>query len=493
MKNVKILSVLSYSAIILSGISLFLANIFQSPISSVSSSGLLTIAILFFCISSFSKRVGIAVFFACFFTFQLAGTFIPFLLGDNEWNMGLTDREFIVTCNCLFLSCVVLIFTTIFLEKYKLVWGSVHDVNLAMLKDHSYNLHSIQKWAFLICIVSSLIAIVGETQAMFHAISHGYISMYDDYSSSALVNRMQLISKASMFIGLAANPSKKRAWTYFFLALPVAVMNLVEGSRTGVMTLILFFIYYFYSYADWGKRIVSAKEKKKRNRRLIIICIGIVCLIAPFLYVYGYTRVGNAVRGSSNPVMLIFQFFGSQGGSAKLIGWAESYKGELPGLCYSLGSIVDRIQGNHFTSFTVESAINTNSFGYVMSYLNSPYNFTVLHTGVGSSYVAEVYYDFGYVGLLIVNIVISSVLKQLTTFGKSRVLVKGIIFSVFYYMLTIPRAPLLLPVDNVLSLSSIMTFLVIFVLSKRRVVFNGKNQGSAVDSRILYGRGRESS
>lgn len=323
---------------------------------------------------------------------------------------------------------------------------------------------------------------------MAYALANGYMSMYGDYSMPAIVRRMQIVSRTSMFIGLAAMPSKKRAWTYFLLGLPVPVMNLVEGSRSGIMTFILFYIYFFYSYREWSGAKVSVSDRKKRLRKLIFILLVLVCIGTPLLYIYGYSRDGRSVENSGNPLKLVLQFFASQGGSAKLIGRAVRYKGQLPGICYSLGSLVDRIQGNHFPSFSAESALNGNSFGNIMTYMESVYNYTVLHVGVGSSYIAEVYYDFGFVGLIVVNMIIGYVLRLLSSYGKANIITKSFVFMLFYYMMTIPRAPLLTPVDNILSKSCLLTVVFIFFLSWRKVRFYEKNEIGTADTRIYYRR-----
>lgn len=466
-KESRKLCVLAYSLNILSGVILVIANVIESLYMGIASMLLLSTAIVLYCLYDFTKRIGFAVFMACMFTFQIGGVALPALIGDPEWKMGLSNFEYIVTCNCLYISCITLMLANTFWGKYTVLWKKENKASLRMLKDSSYNISAVQNWAFMLCIISSAIAILGEAQKMVHAIANGYMSMYGGYTSSALVIRMQLISRISMFIGLAARPSKKRAWIYFFLGLPVPLMTLIEGSRMGIMSYILFFIYYFYSFGDWSHIRVSAKKRRTKQRRLFAVALAIVFVAAPLLYVYGYSRVGLAA-GSNNPFLYILRFFSSQGSSAKLIGWAERYKGMLPGTCYSLGAFIDRIQGNYFLEYSVESAINTNSFGRIMSYLSSPYNYTVLHFGVGSSYIAEVFYDFGYTGLIVVNFIIAYILNLLSAYGKIGTLTKSFAFMLFFYMMALPRSSLLTPLENVLSTSCLFAVLFIFTLSKRR-------------------------
>lgn len=486
MKRTCEIEFLSFALLFMSGTLLIVANIFQNPYLGIACSVILCISIALYCVNEFSKRIGLALFMACMFTFQLAGVALPVFLGNTSWMMGVNNYEYVMICNCLFISCMILIMTTSFLERNKFVWDKRSLGRLKVLKDASYNISVIQRLAFVICLISSTVAIAGEAHRMAYAVAHGYMSMYGEYSMPVIVRRMQIISRTSMFIGLAAMPSKKRIWTYFLLGLPVPVMNLVEGSRSAIMISILFYIYYFYTYGEWKNAKVSKADRKKKRRKFILVLIVIVCIGTPLLYVYGYSRVGRSVETGGNPLKLIIQFFASQGGSAKLIGRAVQYKGQLPGICYSLGSLIDRIQGNHFAAFSVESALNGNSFGNIMTYMESEYNYTVLHVGVGSSYIAEVYYDFGFGGLIMVNIIIGYVLKLLSSYGRVGIISRSFVFMLFYYMMTIPRAPLFTPIDNVLSKSCLTAVFFIFFLGRRKGGAYEKSKTGTVDTRLYY-------
>lgn len=488
MKTIKPLTFLSYYLAIISGVLLVIANLFEAPYMGMACGLVLSASIVSFCVSDFTKRIGLSIFMACMFTFQLGGVILPAIIGDSDWTMGLSYHEYILTCTCLYISCVALMLTSAFLESHQLAWGNVRSLDFRILNDSSYNVMTVQKWAFIICIISSPIAIAGEAQRMVYAIANGYMSMYGDYTSSALVNRMQIVSRVSMFIGLATRPSKKRAWTYFVLGLPIPIMTLIEGSRSGIMIYILFYIYFFYSFSDWNRIKTSSKESKKRKWMMIGIILILVCIGTPMLYIYGYSRVGHTTKSSDNPIMLILRFFASQGGTARLIGWAERYKGKLPGTCYSLGSIIDRIQGNNFAAFSVASAVNTNKFGSIMSYLDSPYNYTVLHIGVGSSYIAEVYYDFGFVGVIVVNIIIGYILTLLSSYEKVGIIIKSFVFMLFFYMMSIPRGSLLTPLDNIFSKSCLLTVFLIFFLSRRRRGIYEKSTSNPTDTRLSYRR-----
>lgn len=439
-----------------------------SPMMGVVCTVVLTVAVAFYCLADFSRRIGFAVFAACLFTFQLAGITLPVFTGDRDWMMGFTEKEYLTICNCLLITCLSLVFATNVFEKVRFVYGNNRRKPFAMFQDTRFSIKVMQKWAFIICIISSAVAIAGECQKMLFALVNGYMSLYGDYSSAPMVRRMMIVSKTSMFIGLAALPEKKRVWTYFVLGFPVAIMTFIEGTRSGLLMYLLFYAYYLYTYRDWKQVKIGTKERRRNVRKFIFFMLAAVSIFAPFLYIYGYSRVGRTYESASHPIQYIIRFFASQGGSAQLIGWAERYKGQLPGTCYSFGSFIDRFQGNNYVAFSVDSALKTNKFGNMMTYLYSPYNYTVLHTGVGSSYIAEVYYDFGYIGLALVNFIIGYILKLLTSFDKVSVFGKSIVFMLFYYMLTIPRASLMSPLENMFSSSAIFTIFIVFFLSRKR-------------------------
>src|SRR5690606_3586624 len=110
-----------------------------------------------------------------------------------------------------------------------------------------------------------------------------------------------------------------------------------------------------------------------------------------------------------NIIDSIFEFFYAQGVSANVIGYTMVLDESIPdGKLYSIGPILQFIS-NYYGYFiqgipmpsgqTVELALNGYLFSHTISYLIMP-TLYLAGIGYGSSYIAELYADFGYFGII---------------------------------------------------------------------------------------------
>jgi oligosaccharide repeat unit polymerase len=194
-------------------------------------------------------------------------------------------------------------------------------------------------------------------------------------------------------------------------------------------------------------------------------------IIIPILYVWGDLRNASSDGYQTKSTFeSIISFFSGMGQSYKLIGYAVRYKGQLPGICYTFGGWIDRILGNSYEAFSVEAATKTNSFGTIMSYITIGYGYLVLHYGTGSSYIAEIYYDFGYMGLVILNFFLGYIFGILSKNKTTSVMKRSVLYMFFYFSITMPRAAFLTPFNQIISMSTIAAYIVVFGLSRKKKI-----------------------
>lgn len=467
------MSKISYSMMTLvwgtSGALFVISNTTNQPIYFAISIMFLCIVMFFFCVRDFSKKFGLVLFFITMFTFLVGGAFLPLISGESDWQSGLAEHEYIVACNCLYFAVVFLIVGYAFWGKVKIKISlrNRKEGIFQLLEDTNFFIYKMQKIVFGIFIVSTLIAILGESDRLLYSIQHGYMALYTDYSQSGWVQRARIISTTSFFIGLATRPKKRILYIYLILGIVNPLFEMMEGARSQFMMYVLFVIFYLYTLPNFKNGNSSQYNDKKRLYYLIFAGILISLFVIPALYTYGYTRVGREYEQSETIFGYIFDFFKGQSGSFAILGYAERYKGELPGICYSFGTIIDRIVGNNYVANTVDAAVKTNQFGAAITYAIKPYSY--LHgVGLGSSYIAEVFYDFGYIGVIIVNFLIGGVLNKLSNWNQNSIFKQSIMYILFYYMLTIPRSSLMNPIVQLISISTIMTIVTVFGFSHKR-------------------------
>lgn len=109
-------------------------------------------------------------------------------------------------------------------------------------------------------------------------------------------------------------------------------------------------------------------------------------------------------------------FFQGQGVSVNVIGYAKECEGTYPetNISYTFGPIIQELKHNPVSNFfglfpfyksqELEAVYHNNNFGATITYLVDPQRF-LGGGGLGSSYIAEAWVDFGYVGIIVVNFV----------------------------------------------------------------------------------------
>lgn len=429
---------------------------------------IMCVVIVLFCLDHMSERIGLFVFFISIFTFLIVGAIIQPFSGNETFD----SSEYIKASNCLYITCISLMLGCLFARKnYRIKYGNQHFLTAKCFNDNMYNIETIQTVAFVLFIVSAGISLATEFQRMMYALTNGYMTLYGEYSSSSLAKRLHIVCMASLFIGLAAKPTLKQMKIYIFIGLVNPLMQLIEGGRSNFVAYILFMATFLFNkqYFTKNSKIINEVKNEKRNiKRLIVVGIVALLVIVPIMYLIGFSRMGYDIKKGSSIFALIGAFFKGQGRSFELIEYAEKYKGELPGINYTFGALIDKINGNIYQNYTAEYALNRNDFGAIIIYLVKPYNFITLKNGMGSSYIAELYYDFNYIGVFIANVFLGMLLERLSRHSSESVLQRSMMFLLFYYMLIMPRGPFMNPIQQLISFSTIITYLIVMIMAKKK-------------------------
>ncbi|QIM21559.1 O-antigen polysaccharide polymerase Wzy [Phycicoccus sp. HDW14] len=194
-------------------------------------------------------------------------------------------------------------------------------------------------------------------------------------------------------------------------------MALFSGQRTELVlsvTVVLVYLSYRSATDPSGRRWVG--------RRLLWVAAGAIPVVLGLLALVGRTRTLQArqAEGLFGP---LWDTVYAQSSSLEVIGYGYVYRAQVPDHLYSLGHLVDllgrRLPGlvglgdGALSGQSVERAEQSGLFGQLISYrvLGGEY---LKGRGIGSSYVAELWADAGYVGVLVGSIVLGVVLWQLT-------------------------------------------------------------------------------
>ncbi|MBU0279233.1 MULTISPECIES: O-antigen polysaccharide polymerase Wzy family protein [unclassified Gemella] len=210
---------------------------------------------------------------------------------------------------------------------------------------------------------------------------------------------------------LATKPKKLYASIVLLLYVFANFIILLTGTRNPfILSLIFSFVYYFVRNQTEKGKWIGYKEKVL----MAIFSLPIIVIMS----IINYTRDGKNV-GNLSFIDIIIDFIYKQGSSFNVLAWGYMYQGDLPNRelrNYTFGSIIDYIYrgkiGNLlFNSVDIPStdrltvALESNSLAHNLSYIVYQKYYLEGH-GIGDSYVIGNYIDFGYVGVILMGIIL---------------------------------------------------------------------------------------
>lgn len=260
---------------------------------------------------------------------------------------------------------------------------------------------------------------VDVRQAMFVA-THGYFEFYlNPPVPLPGPGRVLAGAFAICYLSYLATLPPKRA-----LALPTALyiaegaVSLGSGQRQGFMlTLAIVGVYVGYRHfsSPAGERWVTA-----RAVRATVVALPVLAIV---MVVIGRVRTtpSRQVTGVLAPFA---DFLYAQGTSINVIGYGYVYRAQIPhDHLYSFGPVLDLltrrlpalvgIGPGVLSGQTVERATQSGWFSHLLSYLVDP-AYYLRGGGMGSSFVAELWADFGYLGVFLGSVAIGLVVVGLT-------------------------------------------------------------------------------
>lgn len=304
----------------------------------------------------------------------------------------------------------------------------------------------IRKCALRLTYITSPFAFLIIFDKAWYVIRHGYSSVFMDYHTSlpSIVVLLFALFEYLVFLYLATLPSKKEAKKVLFLYGFIYFINMLGGDRGESMLAILFIVFYLFL----RNRLCPGAEPWIGRKGIIILLVSVPVLIV-LLFLMAYIRQ-NTSSGADDLLTILVAFFYQQGVSVNVIGCTFDEINVLPEeKWYSFGAIIDYFRTNYLTRIlfgftpygvgTIERALNDYSLDAALTYtVNSNTYFS--GGGMGSSFVAEAWYDFGYIGIFVYGLLYGYVLSIIPKWCSKNVWI-GVIAMVFFkVILYAPRA-----------------------------------------------------
>lgn len=353
-----------------------------------------------------------------FFLFLLGSDFASFLAVDKELKINILNQFSEQTRLHIYFLLALSIISIAF--GYSLKKPSTKGLICDFGKMNTQYAYNIQKISRKLMYLFSVFTILIELEKCIFVQTIGYVDYYLTYNSHMplIVIKLGTFYTTCFFIYLATLPSKKEAKKPLALFVFIGVLSLGYGQRNGAMLsiiLVLFYLCFRESISQGNEQWISKRLK------YIIIC----SLPAVVLFLYAFNSIRNNLDATtySHPFDNFLAFFSQQGGSVQLIGMQKDFAdaGLIPKRkYYSFGTLIDFFQQNviskslgvspSYGAKSYELAMYGHHFGETMTYLYRP-DLYAAGFGLGSCYIAEIFNDFGYIGVIALNILYGLVFR----------------------------------------------------------------------------------
>ncbi len=413
---------------------------------------------MLFSLLSLKKRTLLAFFGITFFVFLLGREFLQefFSYKVEDYSSSITFHAELM----LFISLAVVFLTYAVLEHKCKVFPKTEFKETFRIK----RIRFISKYLFYIFAV---FAIVYAFVTLSFIIKHTYYYTYTDEYYTVIRNNLILyaLSKTELFMPIAlyayfaTMPPKKECLLSAGLYCVYLVVSLCSGQRAtivlGVMLLLIYFIY----------RSNNDPNGPWIGKKLIITGVVLLPFALVFFALFTHWRAGYSAK--SGLFDGIIDFFYQQGYSINVLKLSYIFKDKLPeGKLYSLEflhtGIIARIFGLPvYEGNTVAHALEGNNLSHALSYLTMGERYLNGH-GTGTAYIAELFHDFGVIGVIIGNILLATVLFYCGKLKNNSPFVSTLKLIIIPQLLWVPRGGYTDFISVLLRPSTCVMLLVIF-------------------------------
>lgn len=422
-----------------------------------------------FAIEKIQQRLGYLFFLITFFVFLL-GNYTYLFFNESDWWKPFSQGTTKNTIYCLIMALVSINFGYILGRFFKKNDNKINVPADSKVSRFNVSLKRVSKLIFWITFIPSFYLIIDEI-IFFQA--HGYLELYLSYSSGSVIfEKLKVLNLVSFFMFLASMPNKKESKLEIFAFLLISLLTLFSGARatsiTSFMTLLFYLIYRNYYDSKQLKGDIWLSKK------IIFLISILIPFVVVFLSFWGYYRMNMSLEGIKVSE-LFFGFFKSQGESVKIINYVQELELPYTNISYTFGPVIFFLKYNIFSKVffefpmyapqTVDSALFGNNMSSTISYLVMPENY-LAGLGMGSTYIAELLYDYGYLGVIIFNIILGIVLYKFSNINPNKPWLLAILLLVLNSLLTLPRDVALNWFADVINITTVGSILMIYFLAK---------------------------
>lgn len=428
---------------------------------------------ILYCFKNIKNRIVLLVFLGCFFTFIMSqyvtiNTGIPL----HRDTFPLDNR--VHTTFCVFLSVISIVISTFALEFFqnKSKHARKNQEKYFLSNDRS-NIKLVSKGSFYI---TSLFVFITLIERILYSNQYGYLGYIADFKTTLpfIITYISGCFYVVFFLFISAIPSKKEMLLPNIIYLIYVSLTLLTGSRStfvlGIINLILALVAREYK-VEKCERIITKKK-------IIIVCVALPLMLYG-LNIYNTTR--NSVEINNKDFWKnINDFFANQGSSLSVVCLEKQYHEELktkryPYVFYSIVKEVERVFNREIyapiksVDEIEEKLYKQNSLGQKISYYYHK-DKIIEGYGLGSNYIAEAYVDFGYIGVVLINILFGACIFLFNKFLYKNWILSTVALITTLSFMYLPRDPAFNWLNSITSFNLWGILGITYVITKKRSI-----------------------
>lgn len=443
-----------------------------------------------FALKNTKKHIAFLLFNITFFTFLLGKPFAaifataPTLKEDLISDFALSTQLHIYTC--LLISLVTLLWS------YYCFYPKTNTIRSTIYKNEPL-IVVYRKFTSKLSYFFFVFALLVNIEKIIFVFSVGYIEYYTEYHTHLpiIIHKLANFYNLCFYFYLVTMPTKKEARIPIILYLLLGLSSLGYGQRNGLMLNMIMMVLYFFIREKL--QIYGSNEHWITKKLKVYTYITIPFLLI-FLMAFNDIRNNQEFSSAGTLWNNFLAFFHQQGISVSLIGYEKELHNLFPQeFPYSLGYFVDRFTNigfiqrlGIFPSYAPKSeelALYGHNFGETITYLQNPAQYFA-GGGLGSCYIAEIYHDFGYLGVIGINVLYTFIFAKFDSLVGRNIWMTFCILVIIDRIFYSPRADALGCFTEFLSSTFIIfTLMMLYVKYKNSHLSHSKRSYKASFSR----------
>ncbi|HFI0624884.1 TPA: O-antigen polysaccharide polymerase Wzy family protein [Streptococcus suis] len=413
--------------------------------------------VVLYCFRDLPKHFTLFSFMITFFTFLLGRDATYLLLGARSFRIITDESASIHAYWSLLVSLLFIFLGYCFTQESSLL--KIRKIQAQPSVAYTSAIRNVAKYSFYFTYIFLGIALIYQIK---YVISVGYLESYSSLEAGAgtpnFISRLSSFSPFLFFIFLATKPSKKESFLPILLYFVYGLSTLLTGQRFPVIAVVLFLMNYY---------VFRNREEKWIQKWHITATLISIPLVLSGLFLMDYIRLSKVVE-SVNFFDSIFNFFAVQGGSINVIKYAYLYRDSLADTpFYSFNSIRSNILNiNEFSGNTVQHALYGSSMAHRMSYIIYGEYAYIHGRGSGSSYIAELFHDFGYFGIAIGSMFYGYLIKKISLIKFNHFFKNAFQLAMLSPLFLAPRGTFDSVIGQPFKRSNLFVLFMVFIVAK---------------------------